>query len=356
MSSAAWPVYLLLALLAAAALLVVALFLLNGIHTRQAERARGLERTFEETVLAWAGRDPAPGDINRLSRLRDGDPAVLFRVTLRILPGLNADAVGRVRSALERSELLDAELANLRHRDSGRRADACRVLGRLGYALAIPALIERLDDPDPMVRQRAVGALGDLRAVEALDRITGTLDATGGWADLLAIMALSRMGPGSVSRVGALLASSTSAAMTKGLLQVTAQLGLAADPARVRALARHDDPEVRVEAVRVLGRIPAHAESVDVCLVAMDDPAWPTRALAARSLGRLGDPRAIPRLEQAMGDTTYWVRHHSGQALAELGEAGREALQRRLADSNAFVRDMATQMLFTSALASEASQ
>ena len=87
---------------------------------------------------------------------------------------------------------------------------------------------------------------------------------------------------------------------------------------------------------------------MDVCLTAMDDRAWPTRALAARSLGSLGDARAIPRLERAMGDPAYWVRHRAGGALARLSDAGRAALERALGDANPFVRDMATQVLFMS--------
>jgi HEAT repeat protein len=350
-----WEVGLLVSLLAAAALLVLALFLLNRIHAHRAERVLRLESALEQTVLGWVQDDLARDETERLSRLHGRDRDVLLRVCLRILPSLDPGATDRVRGGLERWGLLDRELANLRHRSSARRADACCVLGRLGHAPAIPALIERLEDPDPTVRQRAVAALGDLRAVEALDRIVGALDANASWTDLLAIMALSRMGPGSVPRIDALLRASTSPAMTKGLLQVTAQLGLAEDPALVRALARHDDFEVRVEAVRALGHLPPDAESVDVCLAAMDDPAWPTRALAARSLGRLGDSRAIPRLEGAMGDRAYWVRHHAGQALAALGQAGHAGLQRRLADPNPFVRDMATQMLFTRALAGASS-
>jgi HEAT repeat protein len=346
-----WEMDLLAALLAAAGLLVVGLFVLNRIHASQAEWVLHLEAVLEETVLGWARDDIAPDEGHRLSQLRGGDRDLLLRVCLRLLPKLAEDEVDLVRGALKRWGLLDREVANLRHRSPGRRADACRVLGRIGYAAAVPALIERLADPDPMVRQRAVAALGDLRAVEALVPIAGMLDATAAWTDLLAIMALSRMGPESAPRIGSLLRSSTSPAMTKGLLQVTAQLGRADDAALVRSLASHADPEVRVEAVRALGRLPAEPESVDVCLTAMDDATWPTRALAARSLGNLGEPRAIPRLERAMGDRAYWVRHHAGQALAALGQAGEEALQRRLADPNPFVRDMATQMLFTSSLA-----
>jgi len=57
-----------------------------------------------------------------------------------------------------------------------------------------------------------------------------------------------------------------------------------------------------------------------------------------------------------MGDTAYWVRHHAGEALAALGCAGHDSLTRRLSDQNPFVRDMATQMLYTHALPTEASR
>ena len=81
----------------------------------------------------------------------------------------------------------------------------------------------------------------------------------------------------------------------------------------------------------------------------MDDPEWPVRALAAASVGRLGDPVAVPRLERAMGDPAYWVRHHVAGALLALGPAGLEALTRAREHSNPFVRDMAAQALWLGA-------
>ncbi len=347
-------VQLLVALLAAVALLVLVLFAANRAHGRRAARALRLERSFEEILRGWTRRDPLSRQIDLLASLPERDRIPLFRAGLRLMLELDATAAGRLRHGLERAGCLDREVANLRHRSAGQRADACRILGRLGHSPAIPALVDRLKDRDPLVRRRAIAALGDLRAIETLDWIAAALEALGGWDDLLVIMALSRMGPASAPRIGALLDTSTAVPMIKGLLRVTARLGLASDPALIRRLARHDHAEVRVEAVRALGHMPPEAESVAVCLAALDDPAWPTRALAARSIGRLGDRRAIPRLERAMGDTAYWVRHHAGHALALLGEPGKEALARRLADPNPFVRDMATQVLFMSSNAPRA--
>jgi HEAT repeat protein len=83
----------------------------------------------------------------------------------------------------------------------------------------------------------------------------------------------------------------------------------------------------------------------------MDDAEWPVRAIAASSLGRLRDERALARLRGAMGDPAYWVRHHVAEAMASMGEPGAGALRDALHDANPFVRDMAAQALFMRALA-----
>ncbi len=139
--------------------------------------------------------------------------------------------------------------------------------------------------------------------------------------------------------------------MIKGLLQVTSRIGVAADPATIRSLASHDDLEIRVEALRVLGAIAPDPRLDEICLAALDDAEWPVRAIAASSLGRLRAERALPRLALAMGDPAYWVRHHVAEAMASLGEPGADALRRALRDANPFVRDMAAQALFMRALA-----
>jgi HEAT repeat protein len=225
---------------------------------------------------------------------------------------------------------------------------ACRFAGRLGDASAVPRLVQLLRDRDPAVRREAIRALGDLRAVEAVPDIADAIEAMGEWSNLLLLMALIRMGPDCAPAIGALLAApgARMPATIKGLLLVTSRIAVAADPATIRALASHDEMEIRVEAVRVLGAIAPDPRSGDICLAAMDDAEWPVRAIAASSLGRLRDERAIPRLARAMGDPAYWVRHHIAEAMASMGEPGAEALRAALHDANPFVRDMAAQALF----------
>lgn len=336
--------------LAVPALLVVALLLCNRWHGRQAARAARLEQSVERMLAGWGERSATPAELAVLARLSPADRRVLLAFLIKVLPELGAETAQRARDALRDSGLLEREIVRLRHRSPADRAEACRILGRLGQAGAIPPLVERLRDTDAAVRWEAIGALADLRAVEAIDAVAQAIEAAGDWKNLSTVITLLRMGPDSVAGVGALLADAGSPEMTKALLQVTGRLGIAADPASVRSLAAHPDAEVRVEALRTLGSLAPDSESVAACLTGMDDPEWPARALAAWSLGRLGDGRAVPRLERAMGDGAYWVRHHVAEALAGLGEAGDAALRRALADANPFVRDMAAQALYMQAV------
>jgi HEAT repeat protein len=321
----------LLGLTALAALLLATLLVLSWWHRHRDER------------LARLSLDDLSYAENRLELV----------ACLEALPVLDAAEADRVRDILSLSAAARSELARLGSSSASRRAEACRFAGRLGDTAAVPRLVELLYDRDPAVRREAIRALGQLRAVEAVPDIADAIEGLKEWSNLLLLMALIRMGPACASAIGALLAEpgARSPAMLKGLLQVTSRIGVATDPAIIRALASHEDLEIRVEAVRVLGAIAPDPRSGDVCLAAMDDAEWPVRAIAASSLGRLRDERALARLRGAMGDPAYWVRHHVAEAMASMGEPGADALRGALHDVNPFVRDMATQALFMRALA-----
>ncbi len=309
-----------------AALLLATLLALNWWHRRRDERLARLS----------------------LDDLTHAESRQELVACLEALPGLDAAEADWVRDMLSLSAAARRELARLESFYASRRAEACRFAGRLGDAGAVPRLVQLLCDRDPAVRREAIRALGQLRAVHTVPDIADAIEGLKEWNNLVLLMALVRMGPACAPAIGALLAEpgARSPAMLKGLLQVTSRVGVTTDPAVIRSLATHDDMEIRVEAVRVLGAIAPDPHSGDVCLAAMDDAEWPVRAIAASSLGRLRDERAVARLREVMGDPAYWVRHHVAEAMASLGEPGAEALRDALRDANPFVRDMATQALF----------
>lgn len=249
-----WEVVLLLALLGTALLLVAALLLASRLHRARAAQAARAEAEAARLLGAWATRPPTAEELDRLGGVPSRERRLLLGAFFRELPDAASDAVPRAREALERTHLLAREPVRLGHRSPAERAEACRLLGRLGTAAAIPLLLERLGDRDPDVRRAAITALGDLRAAEALGPVAEAIETGGEWDNVLALMAMVRLGS-DPAQVGGLLDGARSPAMTKAMLLITGRLGAAADAGRVRALAAHSDLEVRVEALRALGGI-----------------------------------------------------------------------------------------------------
>src|SRR6185295_18999740 len=100
----------------------------------------------------------------------------------------------------------------------------------------------------------------------------------------------------------------------------------------------------RISSLDVLGRIRSH-RAVGLMTRCLDDPDADIRARAAHGLGLIGDPAAIPHLREAMKDRQWWVRANSGEALRDLGAAGRDALVDMLQSEDPYARHMAVSQL-----------
>ncbi len=239
-----------------------------------------------------------------------------------------------------------AERAALRDDSPWRRELAARRLGLLPSDLTRRALRRALRRGPEMVTLAAARALArhaDRAALRWLMRHPEAL-ARRPYPGL--VSSLRAFGPKAIPTLADALAEGLPA---KRLEQAAIEiLGLHRHrPARAaieRRLA-DSDLDLRVAAVRALGRLQA-VESASSLLVALKDDAWQVRAQAARSLGRVSAPIAIYALTARLSDPSWWVRHHAAYALADLGEEGRVALRRVIAEStDPYARDMATEAL-----------
>jgi phycocyanobilin lyase alpha subunit len=90
-----------------------------------------------------------------------------------------------------------------------------------------------------------------------------------------------------------------------------------------------EDLGLRVYAAWWLGRFRVDApEAIDVLIQALTDEddrtgvgGYPLRRNAARALGKLGDPQAVPALIHALGCSDFYVREAAAQALEMLGDS-----------------------------------
>ncbi|MFC1923374.1 HEAT repeat domain-containing protein, partial [Chloroflexota bacterium] len=76
---------------------------------------------------------------------------------------------------------------------------------------------------------------------------------------------------------------------------------------------------------RLMARLAADAliatgdESVPALLEVMENKSQPARLEAARALGEIGDPRAIPALFKALDDDSAILEHWAGEGLEKMG-------------------------------------
>jgi hypothetical protein len=93
-----------------------------------------------------------------------------------------------------------------------------------------------------------------------------------------------------------------------------------------------------------LAAAPARADRLDqLSHSALSDPSWRVRVQALVVLGKLGDPRALPTLEQALSDEHESVRGLAAQILGKMAQPDDTeavaALEAASHDRSAFVRD-----------------
>ncbi len=78
---------------------------------------------------------------------------------------------------------------------------------------------------------------------------------------------------------------------------------------------------VRQEAIHSIGRLPPEDELVDALVSVLEDPESELNISAARAIGRIGSPRAIPALRRMLFSGYSPLEANSARALALLGDA-----------------------------------
>jgi HEAT repeat protein len=96
--------------------------------------------------------------------------------------------------------------------------------------------------------------------------------------------------------------------------------------------------DVRKQAIRVLERLPAVPEVIDGIAAALDDPDSGVRSLARRTITESGTATVVNILERTLTSSRPRARVEAVRGLAELGPAGREALETAFAEQTGDVK------------------
>lgn len=225
-----------------------------------------------------------------------------------------------------------------------RRLDAALAFAVVARPRDEIRVLRLLGDPHPAVRLAAVPAL---RRVPSQTLVRAALDlADSGRTPIqhYVVETVSRLGGLNLASLRVRLEAGRDPLETRALLDLSARLGL---PAFLPAvLDRLDDPdlEVRIGAVRALGRFP-HPRVTAALIGALADPEWQIRAQAATALGVIGARDAARPLFRLLGDHSWWVRLRSGVALRLIGEPGIQMLEGVRPAHDPFAADMARYVL-----------
>ncbi len=326
----------------AAGLLTVLAWLIYSWYLDRIERSLAERKgLYRELVSDLATRDRALLDpiIHQISTLYDLDA---LEAVLEEQARSSNGRPGWLLEVYDELGLVDKYIHMLRSARKWRdRAFAAELLGRVGGAKAVPALLEtvvatRTEDSDVReVALRALARIADPRAVEPLIK---ALESAEIWLAPRIADILARHGEAVVAPLIAVLNEGNQRPARAWAANVLGEVrAQRAFPSLVRLL---DDPEdeVRAKAATALGRIGDRRGVVYLMDHLLSDPAPFVRARISAALGQLGGPEVIERLVRALGDQAWWVRMRTVEALEHVGGAAEGPLLVALDDSDPEIR------------------
>lgn len=295
------------------------------LRDRAASRRHRAEQLVRRLVLPAIAGDDVP---NELITARGAKGRAAERVVFSYLAQVRGEAHDRLTEVLEQRGRVARELAASHRRWRNRRARAAEKLGLIATPEAERRLAEMVSGERSLevriVATRSLGKTGRAPAAVALLRSLSRPDPV---PQGIVASALLELGPEAVPALREVIGGGG----RRQRAMAADVLGLLDDMPSWQQLVDNvgaGDLEVRISALRALGRlgVPHAAGPVIACL--SPDEEAPLRAVAARALGTLGDPQAAPALGACLSDPEYWVAHNSAEALAALGPAGLAELER----------------------------
>jgi AAA family ATP:ADP antiporter len=308
------------------ALGIVGVWLAVAVRVRR-EYVKSLVQAVRGRFASLDGLFASLGDANTLPVVRQaldqGDP-LQVAFTLDLVARADPGDVERLAEPLNRM---------LGHPSEEIRSRALGLLAREPRAVDPAVARELLRDSSAEVRRLAAGALVRTAGPRAEDALKELLESPDPRTRLAALASLSGPGDGTGEREGIVSAPPASgsdesldrAAVVRIIREHLARLGHGLMPAA-------DDPGGRLEAVLAAGALGNDPEGAAILAPLLWDPDLDVRRAAIRGAGRLGLPKFVPSLVEALGDAP--VRSAARDALAAMGDVAVEALVARISDED----------------------
>ncbi len=212
--------------------------------------------------------------------------------TLRVPPAAAADA-------------FSALIADLGSNDRGRSQHAKEELLAQGKK-AVPQLIAALDDPDENKKAAVVIILGQLKAAEAVPRLIEELKSENVPVRLMSAFALGMSGDSrALPHLVAMLGPGNDRDARGAALVALGYLKNKDAIPQVKAALADPEQYTRILAATALGALENH-DGLDEALNGTRSDNQTLVYISIQALGMIGDPKALPRLEELIRGSASW--------------------------------------------------
>jgi HEAT repeat protein len=259
--------------------------------------------------------------MKRSNWLRRAIPVLVIAVVL--LAGAIAGGYWTSRAARPAvSQAMTSAMAGLNSPNASERGDAVKALRTLRDPAAVPALVQRLGDPDQAVGLYVAQALGDLAAPADLSQLRGALNSRNADVRWRAAYALgAAKDTESVSALAGLLRDPDVTVQTTAARSL-AQIGT---PAAVNAVANGlGSPQASVTSAAMSALEAVGQPAVPVLVSTLDSSRNAlARQNAATTLGYIASAQATPSLQLALVDPDPAVQSEAQWALEQIKLGGK---------------------------------
>jgi hypothetical protein len=307
-----------------------------GLRARERREARTLARWRPLLNAAIVGDSPA-----QLPTLPAAERLHFLKLWVHLHSSLRGEA-GQALNGIACRLGLDLEArAMLGRRARTERLLAALVLGHLGDRQAWPALLRLAGQDDPTLSLTALWALVRIDPQAAAEYLTPLFIEREDWAMSHVAGILQQAGTPVAAVLAGMLPRLDAQRLPRALRIAEALRVDLPDPIVAGALANDAVPVV-IAALRI-ANTPLLQEAVRARLAHQD---WQVRVQAVKALGRIGDRSDTARLALLLADREWWVRYRAAQALVELPWMKRADLDTlRAALDDRYAADMLAQVM-----------
>ncbi|MBI4777442.1 HEAT repeat domain-containing protein [Candidatus Desantisbacteria bacterium] len=192
-------------------------------------------------------------------------------------------------------------------------------LGKIGDPKAFKAFLIRLDDPDWRIRKAAASALGMLKDPEAIEPLLARINDPDNEVRRAVAIALGDLGDLRAFKPLQRRLNDSDSDVREAAVIALGNLGNIESFESI--VSKSNDPDWRVrEAVAIALSKVGGARSFDPLFEMLSDADSDVRKAVAKALGMLGIKKAIEPLLDKLNDSDWWVREAAANALSGFGD------------------------------------